>query len=92
MGELGTEAEPGHRRVGKAAAEFGIDRLITVGDDAAWIADEAAANGLSEVLKCGSTEEAAEALRSFAAEGDLVLVKGSRSARMERVVEGLQSS
>jgi UDP-N-acetylmuramoyl-tripeptide--D-alanyl-D-alanine ligase len=92
MGELGTQAEAGHRQVGKAAAEFQIDFLITVGDEAAWIADEAEANGLSHVQKCGNTEEAAQVLRSYATEGDLVLVKGSRSARMERIVEGLQSS
>ncbi|HEX8311186.1 MAG TPA: UDP-N-acetylmuramoyl-tripeptide--D-alanyl-D-alanine ligase [Chthoniobacteraceae bacterium] len=91
MGELGAEAERGHRQVGEVAAALKFDYLITVGEEAGWIA-EAAATGGVETHRYGTTEEAAAALREFAKEGDLVLVKGSRSARMERIVEALQSA
>ena len=37
-------------------------------------------------------EEATKALRELARAGDLVLIKGSRSSRMERIVEGLQTT
>lgn len=90
MGELGTEAETGHRRVGEAAAEDGIDCVIGVGDEARWITDAAYTGGVEKVFQCESIEDAVRSLRGFARAGDVVLVKGSRSSRMERIVEGLQ--
>ena len=90
MGELGVEAERGHREVGQVAAEVAVDYLLTVGEPARWTAASATAGGLGRVLHCADAEEAAAALRAWVQEGDIVLVKGSRSARMERVVEAMQ--
>jgi UDP-N-acetylmuramoyl-tripeptide--D-alanyl-D-alanine ligase len=88
MGELGTAAESGHRRVGEAAAEEKIECVVSVGDEAAWIGEAAREKGVGKVFHVGSTDEATRLLREIAAPGDLVLVKGSRSARMEQIVEG----
>ncbi len=92
MGELGTESERGHRQVGEVAAETHVDCLVGVGDEAAWIADAATRGGVESVVKVQNTEEATAVLRDLAQAGDVVLVKGSRSARMERIVEGLQAT
>jgi UDP-N-acetylmuramoyl-tripeptide--D-alanyl-D-alanine ligase len=92
MGELGNETEPGHRRVGAAAAKEGLDFVIGVGSEAKWITDAAWSGGVEKVLHCESVEEAVKSLRAYARAGDVVLVKGSRSARMERIVEGLQAA
>jgi UDP-N-acetylmuramoyl-tripeptide--D-alanyl-D-alanine ligase len=89
MGELGAESERGHRSVGQCASDLGLDCVITVGDAAAQIAEEAWRGGVAKVVKAASQDEAVAALRSFVRAGDLVLVKGSRSAQMERIVEGL---
>jgi UDP-N-acetylmuramyl pentapeptide synthase len=86
MGELGSHAEEGHRAVGEAAAA-GIDALYTVGSEADWISDEARRNGFVEITHFSDTATAADSLRSVLREGDVVLVKGSRSARMERFIE-----
>jgi UDP-N-acetylmuramoyl-tripeptide--D-alanyl-D-alanine ligase len=91
MGELGKEAESGHRRVGRAAGEKGISCVIAVGDHAHWIAEEARASGVPSVIPVADTASAATALRDFAQAGDVVLVKGSRSAKMERVIQALES-
>jgi UDP-N-acetylmuramyl pentapeptide synthase len=91
MGELGAYAEAGHREVGRAAAS-GIDRLITVGAEAKWISEEASRNGLGEVTHFEEATAAAVALRQIWNEGDVVLVKGSRSARMEQVIEEVAQS
>lgn len=91
MGELGAESEPGHRSVGEAAAHERIDCVIGVGQEAEWIADTASHGGVAHVLKVATNEEATQALRELANPGDIVLVKGSRSARMERILEGLQA-
>ncbi|MCE9610122.1 MAG: UDP-N-acetylmuramoyl-tripeptide--D-alanyl-D-alanine ligase [Chthoniobacter sp.] len=91
MGELGTEAERGHRQVGEVAAREHIDCLVSVGEEAGWIADEAWRGGVEKVVRVASTDEATKALRELAKPGDVVLVKGSRSAKMERVVEGMEA-
>lgn len=89
MGELGTESDRGHRSVGQAASDLGLDCVVTVGDEASLIAEEAWRGGVAKVVKTKDQEEAVKALRDYARAGDVVLVKGSRSSRMERIVEGL---
>jgi UDP-N-acetylmuramoyl-tripeptide--D-alanyl-D-alanine ligase len=92
MGELGVESERGHRQVGEVAAEAHIDCVVGVGQEAEWIADTASRGGVGNVVKVGTTEEATSVLRDLAKPGDLVLIKGSRSAKMERIVEGMQTT
>jgi UDP-N-acetylmuramoyl-tripeptide--D-alanyl-D-alanine ligase len=87
MSELGTESTKGHQEVGQVAASLGIDRLITLGKGSAEIAAAAEAAGLTNSSVVASAEEAAELLCEATHPGDLVLVKGSRSARTERVLE-----
>src|SRR6266487_2079273 len=90
MRELGDELERGHREVGETAATLKIDQLIAIGDVAAAIADAAKHAGLEKTAIVASTSEAAELLSEIAASGDLVLVKGSRLARTERVIEAFR--
>ncbi|MEY2530721.1 MAG: UDP-N-acetylmuramoyl-tripeptide--D-alanyl-D-alanine ligase [Verrucomicrobiota bacterium] len=87
MGELGEQSESGHREVGECAAELGIDQLIAIGETGAIIAQAAEQCGLRKSVAVRSTSEAAELLADSAAPGDLVLIKGSRLARTERVLE-----
>jgi UDP-N-acetylmuramyl pentapeptide synthase len=87
MSELGEESKRGHREVGEAAAAFGIDELIAVGAIGAEIARAAQNAGLRKSISVAAAEDAAELLGNMASPGDLILVKGSRSARMERVLE-----
>ena len=92
MAELGSEAERGHRSVGQAVSDLGFDCLVTVGDEAALAAEEAWNGGVEKVLKCGDCEEAVKNLRDYLRAGDLLFVKGSRSSKMERIIEGLAAS
>ncbi len=87
MSELGAESERGHAAVGEAAATLRIDHLITVGGQAAPISHAAQAAGLENVTNVATAAEAADLLCEIANPGDLILVKGSRSARTERVLE-----
>ena len=87
MGELGAESESGHREVGEAAAALRIDELIAVGAAGAIIARAAEKAGLEKSVAVNSPQEAAELLEKNATAGDLILIKGSRAARMERVLE-----
>lgn len=90
MGELGAESERGHRSVGEVAVREGIDILIGVGEEAKWITETAWRGGIAKVHHFETVEDAIRSLHELAQTGDVVLVKGSRSAKMERIVEGLQ--
>jgi UDP-N-acetylmuramoyl-tripeptide--D-alanyl-D-alanine ligase len=90
MGELGGEAERGHRQVGEKAGSLGISCVIAVGEEAGWIAEAARQSGVRGVIHVSTTDQAAKALRDFAREGDIALLKGSRSAKMERVLQALE--
>jgi UDP-N-acetylmuramyl pentapeptide synthase len=87
MRELGTESERGHREVGETVATLGVNQLITIGNAAEMIAEGARIAGLDKVLSVGSTGEAARLLGEIAEPGDLILIKGSRAARTEKVIE-----
>ena len=92
MRELGATSPQLHREAGKFAAETGkIDWVVGVEGDAAHIVEGAVAAGLprSQTRVFASSEEAAKFLAGFVAPGDLLLVKGSRGVKMERIVESL---
>ena len=92
MLELGAHAARLHRECGRAAAESGLDLLITVGGaPAAVMAQEAVAHGMPDrcVWYVATKEEAAELAPRQVRAGDLVLVKGSRGIGTDLVVERL---
>jgi len=90
--ELGEASERLHREVGAYLAELveqdrKTDLLVTVGTQAAFIADEAKKHGLMRVMSVTSNAEAAEYLRGILASGDVVLVKGSRGMHTEEILK-----
>jgi UDP-N-acetylmuramoyl-tripeptide--D-alanyl-D-alanine ligase len=86
MGELGIHAAAGYELVGNKSASV-LSTLITVGDEASAMAEEASKAGLSDVRVVSDNTAAARLLSSLASEGDLVLLKASRSARMEEILQ-----
>ena len=97
MNELGDMSEGFHREVGEEAARLGTDVVFAYGDKAQAIAEGARDGALNfdasgaEVRYYGTgakTELIAE-LCSMVKDGDAVYVKGSRSMKMEEVVQAL---
>jgi UDP-N-acetylmuramoyl-tripeptide--D-alanyl-D-alanine ligase len=82
MAELGPDSERFHHQIGELADAIGIDVLITVGEAALPIAEPFS----GERYAAATPEEAGALLEELAREGDRVLVKGSRSAGLERVL------
>jgi UDP-N-acetylmuramoyl-tripeptide--D-alanyl-D-alanine ligase len=92
MRELGATSSQLHREAGKFAAQTGkIDWVVSVEGDAEQIVEGAVAAGVprSQTKVFASSEDAAKFLADFVAPGDLLLVKGSRGVKMERIVESL---
>ena len=94
MLELGDHSVGLHEGVGRAAAETGVDKLIAVGGPAAASMVEAAvAAGMAaaDVHHFATSDEAADLVLTMVQSGDVVLVKGSRGVKTDRVVERLKS-
>jgi UDP-N-acetylmuramoyl-tripeptide--D-alanyl-D-alanine ligase len=88
MGELGQEGQRLHRQMGEAARRNGVQRLFALGELAQQAAEAFGAG--AEVF--ADVEALIRRVAQLARPGVLVLVKGSRSMRMERVVAALRLS
>lgn len=88
MRELGQYSEAEHKKIGALAAEQ-VDILIAVGREARFFAEGALDAGLEDgnIFQFDSSREAGKFLETIIAKGDIILIKGSQSIRMERVVE-----
>jgi UDP-N-acetylmuramoyl-tripeptide--D-alanyl-D-alanine ligase len=88
MLELGSETEAAHRRLGTAAAAAGLDLLVAVGRFSRFTAEGAVAAGMSgkRVQAFPDPSTAAEAIGNWIGPADLLLVKGSRGVRLERLL------
>lgn len=86
MAELGDAAAELHVETGRFAAEQGIEKLLAAGQFAAHTVAGFGAKGRA----FADVDQLLTALPAALPQGVAVLVKGSRSARMERVVEFLQ--
>jgi UDP-N-acetylmuramoyl-tripeptide--D-alanyl-D-alanine ligase len=91
MGELGEFAERAHAEVGRLAAGLGIDLLFALGAHARGLTGAAIEAGMApdRVWVGEDCADLGARVKALLRPGDWVLVKGSRAARMERVVEEL---
>ncbi|HXW55232.1 MAG TPA: UDP-N-acetylmuramoyl-tripeptide--D-alanyl-D-alanine ligase [Candidatus Cybelea sp.] len=93
MLELGPRSPELHRECGRAAANLGMDWIFGVQGQAAEFLRAAidAGHPAGRARYFASSEEAAEFLKTFLSRGDLLLLKGSRGVRMERILEALDT-
>lgn len=86
MLELGAISEDAHRRVGSWAVEYGTDLVLTYGDEAAYISDQVEKLG-GKAMHFANRQEAADKLRQLADAGDIILLKGSNSMQVGKMLE-----
>jgi len=82
MAELGPVTIPEHERIGRLVSDLGIEEVVTVGSD----------HGLAEAAGGHNVPDAAEALgwiQKRVRDGDVVLVKASRSVGLEALADRL---
>jgi UDP-N-acetylmuramoyl-tripeptide--D-alanyl-D-alanine ligase len=89
MLELGEDEAKIHRETGAKIAVSGIDILYGVRGLASELILGATQNGLRETKTFANSTEAGDFLISEIKPGDLILVKGSRGVRTEKVIEKL---
>ncbi len=92
MLELGDKSEYFHRMAGVLVAKSGADGLLTFGKYSKYALAEAGASGMHKerLWHCASHREAGRILKKVAIKGDVILVKGSRGMKMEKVIEELR--
>jgi len=93
MAELGEFTEDGHRNVGAKVVDYGINWLVVVGPKSKFIADQAKHMGYPEksVLEFETADEARKPVENLIEPGDIVLIKGSQSVRMEKIVKEIMA-
>lgn len=89
MLELGDYSENLHRMVGKEVVRNNVDILITVGNDAKYIAEEARKD-VDIVIECKSNQEAIKEINKIKREGDYILLKASNGMKFGEILEGIE--
>ncbi len=89
MAELGGEAEALHASAGRRAFDAGVTRLYAVGELSRFAADAFSERGGGQAWHFARQELLVERLRADLRASCTLLVKGSRSAHMEHVVDAL---
>jgi UDP-N-acetylmuramoyl-tripeptide--D-alanyl-D-alanine ligase len=100
MAELGKHSEPMHTELGSSIAQTNIELLITVGKFTKITADAAktiskhtqkTSKSASLQIKCFQDSiSLCNNLHEFIKDNDIILVKGSRSARLETVIDKIK--
>jgi UDP-N-acetylmuramoyl-tripeptide--D-alanyl-D-alanine ligase len=90
MRELGRVSEEAHRTIGQYATQHKVDLIVVVGEGAHPIAEgaKAAATSASQIQLFDTPQEAHQFLKKETHTGDVMLVKASRGAALEQVLEG----
>jgi UDP-N-acetylmuramoyl-tripeptide--D-alanyl-D-alanine ligase len=91
MLELGEHAPDAHRELGRDAVKAGADMIVALGNFAKLVTDAALSEGFSPeaIAFAPAVAPLLAWLKPRLQKGDVVLVKGSRGMKMERIVEAL---
>jgi UDP-N-acetylmuramoyl-tripeptide--D-alanyl-D-alanine ligase len=88
MAELGSQNDAGHRAVAEKIQEVGVEAVFLVGENAKIIKDELERRHFSGTVQWfENSDNARIPVQNELREGDTILVKGSQSARMEKIVK-----
>lgn len=92
MEELGRASEAGHREVGQKIVELGVNAVFLVGKKVSVIKDELTKRKFSGAVFSSTTaDEARIPIQNYLLPNDTILVKGSQSMRMERIVKEIMA-
>ena len=94
MMELGGDSQVMHEAIGAHVFKTGINYLATVGERSKDSARAARDAGMSEdkIFRFERSEDAGRFLEDEIIPGDVLLVKGSQGARMEKIVKELMAN
>jgi len=88
MMELGNKSQEFHVYFGNYISKKPIDILVTMGSFSRWTSESARKSGMrtEAIVHCEDCSKVLEFLGANVKEGDILLIKGSRAMKMERIV------
>lgn len=89
MLELGEFSEQLHKKVGEEVGKNKIDVLITVGNEARYIAEKANPN-IENIIECKTNQKAIEVINKIKKEGDYILLKASNGMKFGEIYDGMR--
>ena len=89
MRELGAMTYDAHRELGREVGNRQIDALFALGDLAPVVVEGGREAGIDQAWAYADRDALTGALQAYLKPGDLMLIKGSRSIAMERIVTAL---
>jgi len=91
MLELGSYSEEAHREIGALIHKYKIDKAILLGEESKYILKEALKKGMNKknISHFSDQNEASAYLNKILNKNDIILIKGSQGARMEKIVKSL---
>ena len=92
MLEIGKYAPEAHERIGRKAVEV-VDLLFTFGERAKFVAKGAREKGIAgdKISEFHTSDEAKRPLQEIIEQGDIILIKGSRAMKMEKIVKEIMA-
>ena len=85
INEIGKASEEEHRGIGRFALDKNLDLIITIGEMAKWISEEAKAN--KKVLHFDTKEDMYPEIETLFKSGDVILIKASRGYELDKLAE-----
>lgn len=92
MAELGPKSRELHTETGEKIGELGVEFLVTIGENAADIARGAEKAGVSNAASFNSKEDMYDEIRNLFHEGDVILIKASRTMELEKLAEKIRKA
>ena len=94
MKELGKYSEAAHCQVGDAIIKNNINLVFSIGEETKLIDKQLVSNGFESkhIHHFDKSVDAIKSIYSLIQPGDLILVKGSHSMKMEKISEALAKS
>lgn len=90
MKDLGVSSDDEHQKIGELVTKSKINFLVTLGKTAGIIAKSAKKNKFKgKIFEVKSTGDATSNLKKNAIKNSVILIKGSRHAHLERIVNAL---
>jgi UDP-N-acetylmuramoyl-tripeptide--D-alanyl-D-alanine ligase len=92
MMELRDFSEEAHREIGKIISRTDVDVFVAVGEMMSWAAEETMKAGkTSGVFSFRDADEAGKEIMNILKQGDTLLIKGSRSIAMEKIIRSIRN-
>ena len=86
MLELGLQSIPLHEELMYKLLEYDISAIFTLGKECALAAQVLRDRGYEHVFSFQTHEQLAKKLKRYLKKGDMLLLKGSRGMRMEKIL------